>query len=469
MSETRACPGCAALVPQAAKFCPECGTRLDGGVPASEVRKVVSLLFCDLVGSTALGERLDPEVFRRVQLGYYATCEGALHRHGGMIEKFIGDAVFCVFGIPVAREDDALRACRAALDLVAGIRDLNVQLDAEWGVQLSVRIGVNTGAIVAGERSQGGLGVTGDAVNTAARLEQAAGSDEVLIGATTRALVGDRAVCVPVEPLELKGKGERVPAWRLVDMDVVRPAGTARTSAHPLVGRENELGSIEAWLEGSLGGAGMCLVLGGAGIGKSRLLVEVVADTSRPTYWGRCPPYGEEITYRLLADWLDALGDELVERAIGSRDADRLRFATERGNTLATVEEIEHAAGSLLRELGQSTDLLLLAEDVHWAEPSMLDLLVSLSRIQGVAVVATARPELLEARPDLARGSQDVRVELAPLTPVAAGQLLQGAASDMAERGLEQVVAEAEGNPLMILQLARHLAEGGDPDKLPPR
>ena len=158
MSETRACPGCAALAPQAAKFCPECGTRMDGSVPASEVRKVVSLLFCDLVGSTALGERLDPEAFRRVQLGYYTTCESALHRHGGTIEKFIGDAVFCAFGIPVAHEDDALRACRAALDLVAGIRDLNVQLDAEWGVQLSVRIGVNTGTVIVGERSQGGLG-----------------------------------------------------------------------------------------------------------------------------------------------------------------------------------------------------------------------------------------------------------------------------------------------------------------------
>ena len=213
----------------------------------------------------------------------------------------------------------------------------------------------------------------------------------------------------------------------------------------------------------------MCLVLGGAGIGKSRLLVEVVARTSRPTYWGRCPPYGEEITYRLLADWLEALGDERVERAIGSRDVDRLRFATARGDTPATVEEIQRAAGSLVQELGRSTDLVLLAEDVHWAEPSMLDLL----RFPVAYPEGRGRRDCparaLEARPHLARESPDVRVELEPLGPEAAGQLLQGATRDLAVSGLERIIAEAEGNPLMILQLARHLAEGGNPDELPPR
>src|SRR6187200_3068950 len=229
----RACPECGWTNPQGAKFCAECGARLDPDSAAASVRKLVTLLFCDLVGSTALGERLDPEIFRQVQLRYYATCETALHRHRGTIEKFIGDAVFCVFGIPTAHEDDAHRACRAALDLVAGIEELNGGLEAEWGVRLSVRIGVNTGVVFASGFRPGQPGVTGDAVNTAARLEQAARAGEVLIGAMTRELIGDLGICVPVPPLELKGKGGRVPAWRLVDIDV--PADEGRTTTRDLV------------------------------------------------------------------------------------------------------------------------------------------------------------------------------------------------------------------------------------------
>ncbi len=207
----RICGACGSPAATTAKFCAECGARLEPAPETPELRKLVSLLFCDLVGSTALGERLDPEAFRRVQLRYYATCEEALHRHRGTIEKFIGDAVMCVFGIPIAYEDDAHRACRAALDLIAGIEALNVELEEVWGVRLVVRIGVNTGVGIVGDPSGGRALVTGDPVNTAARLEQAAGPGEVLIGATTRELIGDEGVCVAVPPLELKGKGGRVP------------------------------------------------------------------------------------------------------------------------------------------------------------------------------------------------------------------------------------------------------------------
>ena len=172
-----ACPRCRTAAPPGVKFCAECGARLDSSA-VEELRKLVSILFCDLVGSTALGERLDPEAFRRVQLRYYAMCETALYRHGGTIEKFIGDAVLCVFGIPTAREDDALRACRAGLDLIVGVEELNVELEREWGVELAVRIGVNSGVVVSGD-SYGQTIVTGDTVNTAARLEQAAGAGEI--------------------------------------------------------------------------------------------------------------------------------------------------------------------------------------------------------------------------------------------------------------------------------------------------
>ena len=322
---------------------------------------------------------------------------------------------------------------------------------------------MNTGTIV-GDPSGGRALVTGDAVNTAARLEQAAGSDEVLIGATTRALVGDRAVCVPVEPLELKGKDERVPAWRLVDMDVVRPAGR-RDVRDPLLGREDELAD-RSMARGPGGGAEcvLCLVLGAR--------YREVASSRR----GR----RRDVSPRVLGP-LPALrgGDHvqasrrLARRAWrrtrracdGSRDADRLRFATAaRGHagdgagdparrrfTPARARPVDRSPASRRgRPLGRA---------VHARPPR-----VPVAH-QGVAVVATARPELLEARPDLAREAT-TRVEL-PAGPGAAGQLLQGAASDMAESGLERVIAEAEGNPLMILQLVRHLADGGDPESCP--
>ena len=246
----RVCDACGAVAPSTARFCGACGARLDPTPHATEARKLVTVLFCDLVGSTALGERLDPEVFRQVQLRYFAAAEAALTRHLGVVEKFIGDAVLCVFGIPSAREDDALRACRGALDLVAAIETLNDELEPEWGIRLAVRIGVDSGVVAVGELSHGEVAVSGDAVNTAARLEQAAGPGEALIGRTTRSLAGDDATCVPVTPLELKGKGEPVPAWRLVAADV-RLGAVTRVWDARFVGREEELDRIRTWIDGA--------------------------------------------------------------------------------------------------------------------------------------------------------------------------------------------------------------------------
>ena len=430
----------------------------------------MTVVFCDLVGSTALGERLDPEAFRHVQLRYFAVCEGALLRHGGTVEKFIGDAVLCVFGTPVAREDDGVRACRAALDLVGAVDALNVELEVEWGVRLSVRTGVNTGLVAAGDPSGGQVLVTGDAVNTAARLEQAAGAGEVLIGAMTRALLGEDGVCVPVPPLSLKGKGEPVPAWRLIAVEAATPGGIARVSAHPLVGRGDELAQVESWLTspGPAAAGGICVVVGAPGVGKSRLLAEVVGRTSRLVLWGRCPPYGEGITYSPLSEWLDALGEDTVERAADEGNRERLRFAVERSDSPATTGEIDEAACSLVAELARSQELLLVVEDVHWAEPSLLDLLGSLARVAGVAVIGTARPEALDTRPELAAGTADLRLELRPLGHDAAAELLEAVSSASSAVERERLLGVAEGNPLMIGQLALHLAEGGDPSQLPP-
>ena len=208
----------------AARFCEACGDALGGG--SGERRKVVSVLFCDVVGSTALGESTDPEALRALLARYFDRMKGIIESHGGSVEKFVGDAVMAVFGVPVVHEDDALRACRAALEMRDALPILGIQ----------GRIGVNTGEVVTGTEERL---ATGDAVNTAARLEQAAATGEVLIGAETVRLARDAIDADPVEPLILKGKSEPVAAYRLV---AASREGPARRLDAPMVGREQELG-----------------------------------------------------------------------------------------------------------------------------------------------------------------------------------------------------------------------------------
>src|ERR1035437_2757942 len=225
-------------MPVSARFCPAVGSpRLS--VAVVEVRKTVTLLFCDVVGSTALGERLDPEALRGVMSRYFAVARVAVLRHGGTVEKFVGDAVLAVFGIPEVREDDALRAVRAAAELRDCLADLSAELMGSMGIGLAVRTGVNTGSVVAGSAREGGSFATGDAVNTAARLEQAAAPGEVLIGASTWWLVRDAVEVEAVAPLAVKGKAEPLAAYRLVQvLDSER--GRSRHPDAALVGRGRE-------------------------------------------------------------------------------------------------------------------------------------------------------------------------------------------------------------------------------------
>jgi class 3 adenylate cyclase len=216
----RACPSCGEENPDRARFCQTCGTTLTAAEePSAEVRKVVTIVFADITGSTALGERLDPEALRRVLGRYFDEMELVIRSHGGTVEKFIGDAVMPVFGIPRLHEDDPVRAVRAA----AGMRDalvvLNTELEHDYGVGIRIRIGVNTGEVVAGDPSSGQRLVTGDTVNVAARLEQAAAPGEVLVGGSTYRLVRDAVEVETVDPLELKGKAENS-----------RPSTTSRPS-----------------------------------------------------------------------------------------------------------------------------------------------------------------------------------------------------------------------------------------------
>src|SRR5579864_7112133 len=235
-----ACARCGAENPDGFRFCGSCGAPLIAEAPPRESRKVVTALFCDVTGSTALGERLDPEVLRGTLSRYFAVMREVIERHGGTVEKFIGDAVMAVFGIPRVHEDDALRAVRAA----AEIRERLPALAQEVGVELRFRTGVNTGPVLTGEGENLAIG---DAVNVAARLEQAAAPGEIVLGADTLALVRDAVEVEVLEPLTLKGKSESVTAYRLLRVDPAAP-GIARHLEAPLVGRQRELALLrQAW------------------------------------------------------------------------------------------------------------------------------------------------------------------------------------------------------------------------------
>src|SRR5262249_35330543 len=238
--------------------------------PPQEVRKLVTILFCDLKGSTSLGESLDSESLRETMSLYFDAMSASITRHGGTIEKFIGDAVMAVFGLPRVHEDDALRAVRAARGMQEALADLNDGLERSFGVTLANRIGVNTGEVVAGDSSTGQRLVTGDPVNTAARLEQAAGSCEGRVGELTYRLVSGDGDGEAVEPLELKGKAERVPAFRLL---AVHERSAASGGLTPLVGRQQEAETVAAALRRAVEGSscGRLLITGDAGVGKSRL------------------------------------------------------------------------------------------------------------------------------------------------------------------------------------------------------
>ena len=236
------CSSCGEENPDKFRLCGFCGTPLAAVLPPQEVRKTVTIVFSDLKGSTAMAEKLDSEAVREVMSRYFDEMREALERHGGKIEKYIGDAIMAVFGLPKVHEDDALRAVRAAVEMRERLAVLNDELGERWGITIANRTGVNTGEVVAGDPTTDQRLVTGDTVNTAARLEQAAPSCEVLIGEPTYRLVRDAVQVEPVEPLELKGKAQRVPAYRLVS--VHKTDGVRRRHDSPFVGRDQELGVL---------------------------------------------------------------------------------------------------------------------------------------------------------------------------------------------------------------------------------
>ncbi len=355
----------------------------------------MTVVFCDLVGSTALGASTDPEALRAVMRGYHEQMRAILERHGGTVEKFIGDAVMAVFGVPVAHEDDALRAVRAAWEMRAAVPALG----------LRARIGVNTGEVVAGE---GDALVTGDAVNVAARLEQAAEVGDVLIGASTQRLVRDAVTVAPVE-VRAKGKPEPVAAFRLEDVDP-HAASISRRLGTPLVGRQPELEQLRGAFDRAVRERRCQLftVLGVAGVGKSRLVREFLAEADATVLEGRCLDYGEGITFWPVISVLKQLGER----------ADATLAGVVAG--ASTPNELFWKVRSQFEEVALERPLIVCFDDIQWGEETFLDLVdhvADLSRGTPILVLCLARPELLEKRPGWGGGKLNATtILLEPLT-----------------------------------------------------
>jgi class 3 adenylate cyclase/tetratricopeptide (TPR) repeat protein len=477
------CPNCGEENPDRFRLCGFCGTKLAPEIELEDVRKTVTIVFSDLKGSTSLGESLDTESLREVLNLYFQEMQAALERHGGTVEKFIGDAVMAVFGLPRLHEDDALRAVRAAADMKEGLATLNQRLEASYGVRLENRTGVNTGEVVAGDATQGQRLVTGDAVNTAARLEQAAPALEVLIGEPTYRLVKGSVKVEPVEPLSLKGKAQPVPAYRLIS---VHPGEAfIRHLDAPIVGRVRELSVLEEALASSEADRSCRLVtvFGPAGVGKSRLLEEFLIRSSEraQTVRGRCLPYGDGITYWPLgevireaagimsSDSLDVARSKLL--ALVSDEnidvADRLGAAIGFSTAAFPAEEIFWAARRLFEILSRRRPLVVRIDDLHWAEPTFLELLrhvVDSAVDAPVALVCSSRRDLVEDHPDWGEERSNARVmTLEPLTEGESELVIMNllGTADLEEEVRKRVIEAADGNPLFVEQMLSMLIDDG--------
>ena len=404
----------------------------------------MTVVFCDVVGSTALGESTDPEALREVLARYFERMKAIVESHGGTVEKFIGDAVMAVFGVPVVHEDDALRAVRAAVEM----------REALPGLGLEGRIGVMTGEVVTGTEERL---ATGDAVNVAARLEQAAQPGEVLIGQPTLALVRETVEAAPVEPLVLKGKAAPVAAYRLVR---VLPARERRHRAR-FVGRERELALIRAAAERTRVDrcCELVTVVGDAGVGKSRLVAEVLASVEATVVRGRCLPYGEGITYWPVVEVLKQL-DELP----ADEDAAAvIRSLLGESDAATTAEEIAWAFRKTLEHVAAERPLVVVLDDIQWGEETLRDLIehvALLSSGASILLLCIARPELVERHP-----AWPVTLRLEPLGADDVDELIP---AQLVAELRERIARAAAGNPLFIEEMLAMAGESAGDVVVPP-
>ena len=466
-----ACPACGQRNPDGFRFCGACASPLpaEGGTSTREVRKTVTVVFCDMAGSTELADGIDPERVRALMGRYHDVARSVLESHGATIEKFIGDAVMAVFGVPMLREDDALRAVRAVCEL----------RDELAAAGIPVRIGVNTGEVVAGG---GEALVTGDAVNVAARLEQAAGVGEVWIGDTTHRLTRE---AVHSEPVGVTAKGKRNPlaAHRLVSVSAHAQAIPRRIDS-TLVGRALEVNMLSEAFERSASErrCNLFTVMGAPGVGKSRLAAELAggAAAEANVLVGQCLPYGEGITFWPVAEMLRtaaAIGERddrataraALERLVADDEdgvlvAERVARAIGLGGTPAAVEEVFWALRRTFEIIARRRPTVLVFEDVHWAESTLLDLIEHVAdwaRGCALLILCTARPDLLDVRPGWAGGKANATTIMLERLPAEdCERLLEDLAGEtLTPKQRDRVVAASEGNPLFVEQMLAMLSE----------
>jgi len=505
-----ACPSCGAEQPATATFCSSCGIALrrDARRAADtaderQERRVVTVLFADLAGSTALGELLDPEEVRELQGELFDVINTEVERFGGTTEKFAGDAVLAVFGIPQAHEDDSERAVRAALAVRGGFDAFTERVRGRHGADVGLRIGVNTGEVVAGREAaaRGELMVSGDAVNVAARLQQHAEPGEVLVGERTRAATARSIEYRPHEDIEAKGKRAPLAAWVALqpatEQAEAAPRGVAGLTA-PLVGRDEELAvlrAVAARVERE-GAPQLVTLFGPAGVGKSRLVSELIQGLAPGRVLiGRCLPYGEGITYWPFAEIAKAQAGILdndpaetalaklksaIEAVVPAEHAERVLDAAAwtigfslpgtpvmDADPREAVRRLEEGWARYLEALGREQLAIVAVEDIHWASGPLLDLIERLAeRLTGtrVLLVCTARLELLESRPTWGAGKQNATsLSLTPLTPAEAAELVSSLLGEaqVPDEVRDRALAPAEGNPFFLEEMLNMLIDQG--------
>ena len=484
----RLCPACGEENPESFRHCGMCGAGLASLQPVRESRKTVTLVFADPKPATLDGTAPSPEALRDVMTRYFEAMKVPLEQHGGTVEKFIGDAVMAVFGLPVRHEDDALRAVRAAAAMQAALPTLNERFRADWGLELRNHIGVNTGEVIAGDASLGQRLVTGDAVNTAARLEQAAGPRETILGELTYRLARDQIEVVPIPPLTLKGKAEPVAAFRLVG--VRGPQAERASLTTPFVGRQEEMDRLEMTLleVAATRSCELVTVIGEAGVGKSRLIREFATRASArertQVLRGRCLPYGDGVTFWPIAEIVrnaasisdeDPLDIALVKiaeiaRGAGGRTddpaavADRVAAAIGLSATQFPGPELFWGIRRLLEAIASRRPLVAIVDDIHVAAPTFLELLDHLlDAVHGapILLLTTARHELLETRGEWAESHEAEQLVLEPLSAGDADAILDQLLSGLDASVRRRILGAAEGNPLYVEQIASMLVETG--------
>ncbi|MBL7495340.1 AAA family ATPase [Frankia sp. CNm7] len=480
------CPVCKEQNPDQARFCSNCGNPLPTG--RTGTRKTVTIMFIDIAGWTNIGESIDSEPLQQVKWRFFSTVSGVIKRHGGSVEKFIGDAVFGVFGIPVVHEDDALRAVRAAFDIRVAMGRLNDELRREWGLTLRIRTGINTGEVAVA----GGT-VTGDAVNVASRLEEAAAPDEILIGDSTYRMIRHSVTVDTIPPLVVQGKRDPLRAHRLIGLVDPSAGPGSRTPslslAAPVIGRNRERRRIqdafEAVVEERI--CHLFTVLGPAGIGKSRMVKEFCDGVAnRATVLsGRCLSYGEGIAYWPLMEMVrQATGMSADSPALEGRrrlrellDELGVAGATEVVAALAPLvglggaevgtQESFWAVRTLFQALAERRPLVLCFDDVHWAEPTLLDLIEHItdwSRDAPILLLCLTRPDLLEERRQWGGGKLNATsMLLQPLTDERCQRLIRSlmGSDDVPPALIDRITSSAAGNPLFVEQMVAALVDDG--------